>query len=169
MSFLLVKLRFSIVNIAILNIYMCFFEFWGSLVGVLLPISWILLRTSKKIRAKRNQKYVKKQKIEYFAVGPPGYGPLRGYGKCSENFWIFQILFFTPFFNQKRYFCVFWPFYAQILTKKPKMQKVTNTLNFSQKNKMFQYTTWSRKIFSNSQILFLTSFCNQKLYFDPFF
>ena len=41
-----------------------------------------------------------------------------------EKFWIFQILFLTPFCNQKRYFCVFWPFYAQILTKKTKIQQI---------------------------------------------
>ena len=44
-------------------------------------------------------------------------------------FFNFQILFLTPFCNQKRYFCVFWPFYTQILTKKPKITKITNTMS----------------------------------------
>ena len=40
-------------------------------------------------------------------------------------------MFLTPFCNQKLYFCVFWPFYAQILTKNPqKTQKSKNNENY---------------------------------------
>ena len=40
-------------------------------------------------------------------------------------------MFLTPFSNQKRYYCVFWPFHGQILTKNPqKTQKSKNNENY---------------------------------------
>ena len=48
----------------------------------------------------------------------------------QKHFFNFQILFLTTFCNLKRYFRVFWPFYTQILTKKPKIQKRSKTMRF---------------------------------------
>ena len=68
-------------------------------------------------------------------------------------FFNFQILFLTPFCNQKRYFCVFWPFYAQILTKKPKIQKISKTMRFFTKVQNISiYNLGSRKILEFSDL-----------------
>ena len=56
--------------------------------------------------------------------------------------------------------------------KNPKFKKYRKLWGFSQKYKMFQYTTWGRKIFFYFQILFLTPFCNQKRHvrlFSPYY
>ena len=62
-----------------------------------------------------------------------------------EKFWIFQILFLTPFCNQKQYFCVFWQFYAQILTKNP--QKTQKSQILTKKPKIQKI---AREVFDKS-------------------
>ena len=47
-----------------------------------------------------------------FTPPPCWRGSYTSWGR--KIFFYFQILFLTPFCNQKRYFCVLWPFYAQI-------------------------------------------------------
>ena len=72
----------------------------------------------------------------------------------QKIFFNFQILFLTPFCNQKRYFRVFWPFYTQILTKNPKFQKYRKLWGFSQKYQMFRYITWGRNFCAFSDFVF---------------
>ena len=79
-----------------------------------------------------------------------------------------QILVFTPFCNLKRYFCVFWQFYTQILTKIPQIKKNPKLWSFWQNYKILQYTTLGQRIFFSLQILFFTPFCNLKQYFCVF-
>ena len=83
----------------------------------------------------------------------------------EKNFGFFRFCFWPLFVTKNSIFVFFWPFYTQILTKNPKLKKDRKLWGFSQNYKMFQYTTWGRKIFFNFQILFLTPFCNQKSYF----
>ena len=86
----------------------------------------------------------------------------------QKIFFHFQILFLTPFCNQRRYFRVFHGFMYKSLPKNLEFKKWRKLWGFWQKYKMFQYITWGRKIFSNFQILNLTPFCNLRRYFVVF-
>ena len=87
-------------------------------------------------------------------------------------FFNFQILFLTPFCNQKRYFCVFWPFYAQILTKNPqKTQKSKKNVNyqvFRNSTKCFNIQLGVEKYFSIFRFYFGPLFVTMKRYFCVF-
>ena len=87
----------------------------------------------------------------------------------QKFFFIFRFSFWPLFVTKNGILVFFDHFMHKSLPKNLKFKKWRKLWIFSQKNKMFQYTTWSRKIFYNSQILFLTPFCNQKLYFWCFF
>ena len=69
------------------------------------------------------------------------------YNLGSKMFSNCQILYLTPFCNQKRYLRVFWPFYAHILTKKPKIQKSDeNYVFWTQVQNVWIYILGSKNI-----------------------
>ena len=86
----------------------------------------------------------------------------------QKIFFNFPILFLTPFCNLKLYFCVFDHFMHKSLPKNLKLKKHPKLWGFSQNDKIIQYITLGQKIFFNFHILFLTPFCNLKLYFCVF-
>ena len=86
----------------------------------------------------------------------------------QKIFFDFQIFNLTPFCNLKRYFCVFHQFIHKSLPKNLKFKKRLKLWGFWQNYKIIQYTTLGQKIFFHFQILFLTPFCNLKLYFRVF-
>ena len=70
-------------------------------------------------------------------------------------FFNFQILFFTPFCNLKRYFCVVWQFYTQILTKIPKIKKTSKIMRFLTKLQNTSiYNFGSKEYFQFSDFVF---------------
>merc|ERR1711954_380148 len=91
-------------------------------------------------------------------------------GGVKKYFFHFQILFLTPFCNPKRYFCVFDHFIHKSLPKNLKAKKnMKNYEVFDKITKSFNIQLGVKKYFFHFQILFLTSFCNLKLYFLYFF
>ena len=95
------------------------------------------------------------------------------YNWCGKIFFNFRILFLTLFCNQKLYFRIISQFYAQILDKNP--QKTKNSKNienyevFHKSKKSFNMQLGVAKYVFDFLILFLTPFCNQKLYCRVFF